>query len=294
MSVNFQNIRECLRYISGQITGIYPEEEAKSIAYLILEETLSVSKTELLKKMGLTLTLSQTDKINDIVSELKKEQPVQYLLGKCSFHDCSILVKPGVLIPRPETEELVHWIIEDFKDVKVSIIDIGTGSGCIAIALAKYLNQASLFAVDNSMISLEVAKESARINKQNIRFFQHDLFSSDPTQFLTQMDVIVSNPPYVLESEKLQMRRNVIEYEPHNALFVKDDDPLMYYREILNAAEKSLLKEKGFLYFEINEKMGEEIILLLKQYNYVHIELRKDLFGKDRMIKAQFPGIEKT
>ena len=273
MSVNFQNIRECLQYISGQITGTYPEEEAKSIAYLILEETFSVSKTELLKKLDLTLTSSQTDKIKDIVFELKKEKPVQYILGKCSFYDCSILVKPGILIPRPETEELVQWVIEDLKDKRVFILDIGTGSGCIAIALAKYLNQASLFAFDNSSFSLDVATESARINKQNVRFFQHDLFSSEPIQHLTQVDIIVSNPPYVLESEKSQMRRNVIEYEPHNALFVKDDDPLMYYREILNVAERNLLKEKGFLYFEINEIMGEEIILLLKQYNYINIEL---------------------
>ena len=123
MSVNFQNIRECLQYISGQITGTYPEEEAKSIAYLILEETFSVSKTELLKKLDLTLTSSQTDKIKDIVFELKKEKPVQYLLGKCSFYDCSILVKPGILIPRPETEELVQWVIEDLKDKINKFID---------------------------------------------------------------------------------------------------------------------------------------------------------------------------
>ena len=294
MSVNVKNIRECLRYIISQITGIYPAKEAQSIAYLLLEETLSVSKTGLLKNLDLPLTSSQVDKITDIVSELKKEKPVQYVLGKCWFYDCSILIKPGVLIPRPETEELVQWVITDFKDKKVSILDIGTGSGCIAIAIAKYLINASLFAFDNSAVALDIAKKSAKINKQNVLFFHHDLFSSNPIQYLSQVDVIVSNPPYILESEKPQMRRNVIEYEPHNALFVKNDDPLMYYREILNVAKKSLLKKKGYVYFEINEKMGKKISKLLDQYNYINIELRKDLFGKNRMIKAQFSGIEKN
>lgn len=288
MPLQFANIRECLGYIKDELSGIYPAEEVQSIAYLMLEEILSISRTELLSNLQRALDASHTDKIKDIVSELKEEKPIQYILGKSYFYDCPILVPPGVLIPRPETEELVHWVVQEMAGKKVSIMDIGTGSGCIAISLAKNLEFASLIATDISEISLKTAEESAKLNQQKISFIQHDLLSPNASQGLPLVDVIVSNPPYILESEKKQMRLNILEYEPHEALFVPDDDPLIFYRAILEIAKTKLFPERGQIYFEINEQLGDKIKDLLDGCNFTNIEIKRDLHGKERMIKAQF------
>jgi release factor glutamine methyltransferase len=287
MPLEFANIRECLGYIKDELSGNHPTEEVQSIAYIMLEEILSISRTELLSNLQRALDASHTDKIKDIVSELKEEKPIQYVLGKSYFYDCPILVRPGVLIPRPETEELVHWIVQETGGKKVTIMDIGTGSGCIAISLAKNLEFASLFATDKSELSLKTAQQNATLNQQNISFIQHDLLSTNASQGLPLVDIIVSNPPYVLESEKAQMRRNILEYEPHEALFVPDDDPLIFYRAILEIAKTRLIPEKGLIYFEINEQLGDKLKDLLEEYNFINIELKRDLHGKERMIKAQ-------
>jgi release factor glutamine methyltransferase len=288
MSDTIRNISEALTFIRNQIDGIYPPREARSIAYLLIEETLSISKTELLANNDRGISKILADKIKYIVSELKREKPIQYLLGSCTFLDCRIHVGPGILIPRPETEELVQWIIKDFQRKKVAILDVGTGSGCIAIALSRAMPGATIYAIDSSPVCVSTAKKSARLNNQEIRFIRHNLFSSSVHEELSDFDIIVSNPPYVLESEKASMGKNVTDNEPHDALFVKDDDPLLYYREILSMVKQGLLKRNGYVYFEINEKMGKEIFSLLESCSFSNIELKKDLSGKDRMVKAEY------
>ncbi len=287
MSKVIRNIKECLDYSTDQLSGKYPVKEIHSMAYLMLEELLSMSRSELLSNLQRSLDASLTDNIKDIVSNLKKEKPIQYILGRSDFYGCKILVTPGVLIPRPETEELVHWIIQDTTGKKVSIMDMGTGSGCIAIALAKNLDPATLFATERYKLSLATAKKNARLNEQNISFIQHDLLSSNTPDNLPAVDIIVSNPPYITNREKKQMRQNVLAYEPHEALFVPDNDPLIFYRAILTIAKTKLIPGTGLIYFEINERMGNAMIGLLKQYHFENIHLKRDLNGKDRMIRAQ-------
>jgi release factor glutamine methyltransferase len=288
MSKGINNIKECTEYFTDQLSGIYPIKEIRSMVYLMLEDLLSISRSELLTNLQRSLDASITCKINDIVSDLKKEKPIQYILGKSDFYGCKILVNPDVLIPRPETEELVHWIIQETAGKKVSIMDIATGSGCIAIALAKNLDTSIVVATDRSECSLATAKKSARLNNQNISFIKHDLISPEPADDLPVVDIIVSNPPYVCEHEKQQMRRNVLTYEPHEALFVPDDDPLIFYRAILTIAKTKLIPGKGLIYFEINERMGNEVPNLLKKHQFNAIELKQDLNGKERMVKARF------
>lgn len=257
------------------------------MVYLMLEELLSISRSELLSNLQRSIDASLSDKIKDIVSDLKNEKPIQYILGKSDFYGCKILVNRGVLIPRPETEELVQWIIQDTAGEKATILDIGTGSGCIAIALSKNLKNATLFASDRSKLVLETAARNARLNQQKIAFVEHDLISSTIADPLPLVDIIVSNPPYIPEAEKKQMRPNVLAYEPHEALFVPDDDPLIYYRAILTLAATKLIPGKGKVYFEIHERMGDAMINLLRQYHFATIDLRQDLNGKDRMIQAR-------
>jgi len=288
MLSNFTNIRKCLGYIKDELFDIYPSEEIQNIAYLLLEETLSISRTELLANFHGDFDESLSHKIMKGVSELKNEKPIQYVLGKSNFYDCTILLTPVILIPRPETEELVHWILEDTAGKNVTIMDIGTGSGCIAISLARNLGSATVFAIDNSHLALETAKKSALKNKVQVSFFHHDLFSSTDTRDLPMANIIVSNPPYVMESEKKEMRRNVLDFEPHESLFVPDADPLLFYRVILKLAETNLIRREGLIYFEINERMGSKLKDLLEEFNFTDIELRKDMHGKDRMIKAKF------
>ncbi len=291
MSKVIKNIKECIDYSTDQLLDKYPVKEIHSMVYLMLEELLSISRSELLTNFHRTLDTSLTSKIKDIVSDLKKEKPIQYILGRTDFYDCRILLTSGVLIPRPETEELVHWIIEETTGRKVSIVDIGTGSGCIAIALAKNLGSATLFATDNSGLSLSIAKKNAAINNQEITFIHHDLISSKRLSNLPPVDIILSNPPYILESEKDQMGQNVLAYEPHEAMFVPDHDPLVFYRAILNLAHTHLTPGKGMVYFEINERMGHAMADLLKENHFNNIELKRDLNGKERMIRARLMNI---
>ncbi len=288
MSKVIKNIRECIDYSTVQLSGKFPVKEIHSMVYLIMEELLSISRSELLANLHQSLDASLTDKIKDIVSDLKKEKPIQYILGKTDFYDCEILLTPGILIPRPETEELVHWVIKETSGRKVSIMDMGTGSGCIAIALSKNLESATLFATDKCELSLVTAKKNATLNKQEITFIRHDLISSNTPDNLPSVDIIVSNPPYIPESEKKQMKQNVLAYEPHEALFVPDHDPLLFYRSILTIAHTKLIPGKGMIYFEINERMGHAITALLKQYHFDNIKLKRDLNGKERMIRARF------
>jgi release factor glutamine methyltransferase len=219
------------------------------------------------------------------VKDLKSNKPIQYILKHVDFLNTRIIVNETVLIPRPETEELVQHIINEEKGNKeLRVLDIGTGSGCIAIALAKNLHNAEVVAIDSSETALKTASKNIFVNEVMVHFEQFDILEPHIGEDLGQFDVIVSNPPYVMEADKNQMRENVLKYEPHDALFVTGNDPLSYYRAILYFAGEHLI-EKGRLYLEINEKYGNEVADLLKKNEY-RAKLYQDVFEKNRFVSG--------
>ncbi|MBF91004.1 MAG: protein-(glutamine-N5) methyltransferase, release factor-specific [Flavobacteriales bacterium] len=249
------------------------------MVYWSIESALGFSKSDCIMQQD--ATVSETQKLNllEIVSRLVEEEPLQYILGSAEFMSLEFKVNKHTLIPRPETEELVQWVLkEDFK----SALDIGTGSGCIAISLAKQ-SKASLCALDSSKEALEVAKENAKNNEVAIDFIHADILQKPALQ--KTFDVIVSNPPYVLESDKKLMHTNVLKHEPHTALFVLDKEPLVFYNSITDFAQNHL-NETGKLFFEIHEKKGDELLQMLQEKGFSKLELRKDMQGKERMVKA--------
>ena len=267
---------------------LYDAGEAESFFYLILEEKNQLKRIDLALHTDLVFSEGEIVIWNSILEQLKLEIPIQYLLGKTSFYGLDFEVNKSVLIPRPETEELVEWIIESQKskveNQKIRILDIGTGSGCIAISLAKNILNAQVFAVDVSEKALATAQKNAENNAVNVSFIHLNILEMEdlPQQF----DIIVSNPPYVRNLEKKEIKKNVLENEPHLALFVADNDALIFYKKIAQLAQKNLAKN-GQLFFEINQYLGDEMIDLLEKMNFKNIELRKDIYGNDRMINCQ-------
>ena len=258
----------------------FSRREVRSFAYLSIEKILGYSKSDCIIHSNQELTNDNIISFENIISDLKQNIPIQYILGEAHFYDLKFKVNSSTLIPRGETEELVQYILlHDF----ISVLEIGTGSGCIAISIAKNSNS-KITAIDNSIEALEIAKSNAILNSVKINFVLSDVFNFSDTK---KYDLIVSNPPYVLESEKIIMDKNVLDYEPHNALFVSDNDPLVYYNEIAKIATNNLNKN-GLLFFEINEKYSKQIIELLSNLNFVDIELKKDINGRDRIIKSVF------
>jgi release factor glutamine methyltransferase len=281
-------IKEYRSQFIQELTPIYDEGEAESFFYLILEEKRQLKRIDLALDPELVFLDKEMVSWNSILEQLKLEIPIQYLLGKTSFFGLDFEVNENVLIPRPETEELVEWIIkgnlkfEGFKDLK--ILDIGTGSGCIAISLAKNMPNAKVYAIDISERALATAKKNAAINKVDVTFItQNILETADLKQ---QFDIIVSNPPYVRNLEKQEIKKNVLDNEPHLALFVEDDDALLFYKKIAALSQKNLF-ENGQLFFEINQYLGKDSIALLEKMNFKNIELRKDIYGNDRMIRGE-------
>ena len=270
-------IREALR-------GIYPDSEALSLAKMLLVEAFGFSTLELYGGKDKEISGKRRDVLDKMLSRLQKNEPIQYVLGKETFCGLDFEVDSNVLIPRPETRELVEWIVADRKlDASCRILDIGTGSGCISISLAKFLPGTEVEAWDISEGALEVAHRNAIRNEVEVLFCHQDVLSALPEGVL--YDVIVSNPPYITEKEKLDMDANVLDWEPSTALFVPDADPLLFYRKIAELGF-SILKAGGTLYFEINRAYGQETVAMLEGLNYKQIELRKDEWGNDRMIKA--------
>ena len=258
----------------------FSSREITSFAYLSIEKILGYSKSDCIIHSNQELNNDNIISFENIINDLKQNIPIQYILGEAHFYDLKFKVNSSTLIPRGETEELVQYIlIHDFT----SVLDIGTGSGCIAISIAKNSNS-KITAIDNSIEALEIAKSNAILNSVKINFVLSDVFNFSDTK---KYDLIVSNPPYVLESEKKIMDKNVLDYEPHNALFVSDNDPLVYYNEIAKIATNNLNKN-GLLFFEINENYSKQIIELLSNLNFVDIELKKDINGRDRIIKSIF------
>jgi release factor glutamine methyltransferase len=283
------NIKEYRTQFIQELTPIYDAGEAESFFYLILEEKQQLKRIDLALHPDLVFSKAEIVVWNMILEQLKQEIPIQYLLGKTSFYGLDFKVNAAVLIPRPETEELVEWILESqkskVKSQKLKILDIGTGSGCIAISLAKNLPDATVFALDISEAALATAKINAAYNSVNVTFIHQNILEIEDLQ--QQFDIIVSNPPYVRNLEKEEIKKNVLENEPHVALFVADNDALIFYKKIAQLAQKNLLPN-GQLYFEINQYLGKEMVNLLEKMNFSAIELRKDIYGNDRMTKASF------
>ena len=279
-------LKEIKNIYHRELDAIYEQEEVDSFFYLVIEHYLDLERFVLALKPNLVVTKAEEQPLFEALGQLKLEKPIQYISGSTQFMDMKFKVNENVLIPRPETEELVRWIIDDFELIgnkQINVIDIGTGSGCIAISLAKYLKNAKVDALDISENALEVAQENASLNKVEIGFMQTDILKLEYLE--GKYDIIVSNPPYVRMLEKEQMNSNVIENEPELALFVEDKDPLVFYRKISEFA-KSNLKKEGCLYFEINQYLGAETKALLAN-DFYEVELHKDMFGNDRMLKGK-------
>jgi release factor glutamine methyltransferase len=271
------------------LSSIYDEGEAESFFYLILEKKHQLKRIDLALNIDLFFSKEEIAVWNEILEKLKQEIPIQYILGTTSFYGLEFEVNENVLIPRPETEELVEWVIFNNQAIQKSynlkILDIGTGSGCIAISLAKNLPNANVFAIDVSEKALATAKKNAEINKVKVTFLQKNILETNDLE--QQFDIIVSNPPYVRHLEKDEIKKNVLDNEPHLALFVEDHDALLFYRKIAELTQKRTSK-KAQLYFEINQYLGAEMIDLLEKRNFKNIQLKKDIYGNERMIYAEF------
>ena len=289
--------RTLFNHLVSEITSVYEENEAKSIVYLLLEHYLNLSKTDIL----LDNSISQSFDFQDVIQRIKAYEPVQYIIGETEFYGRKFKVTPDTLIPRFETEELVQLTINNYQltinsenvcldspttnpKSLISILDIGTGSGCIAISLACELPNSQVYAYDISENALKVAKENAEKNGANVIFKQVDILNFPPSS-LSPFSIIASNPPYVMNAEKLEMEQNVLNYEPHLALFVEDSNPLIFYKAIAEFASNNLIN-KGLCVVEINQAFGLETAELFWNQGFRYVEVVKDMFGKDRMVKA--------
>ena len=289
MLSNPMSVAIAYEFLRKSIAEIYSDQEAASVSTIILEDVFGITKLKRLSNPEKEFNSTDLLRLTDFIKRLLNHEPVQYVTGIAHFMDLKLEVNSNVLIPRPETEELLQWIIDDFLNSTktVKVLDIGTGSGCIALALKKYLKSSEVYALDKSKNALNLAINNAKKNQLEVYFIHDDILFLSSKQLL-KFDIIVSNPPYVLLSEKKLMNKNVLEHEPHLALFVDDYDPILFYKAIVDYSLNNL-NSKGLLYFEINEKYGEEIKIMLLNLNFINIELRKDFFGKDRFIKAQMP-----
>lgn len=278
------NIRNYRSQFIQTLTPIYDATEAESFFYLILENRLQMKRVDLALHPEIEFSESQLQDYNDILKKLEQQIPIQYILGSTSFYGLEFEVNENVLIPRPETEELVQWIISN-QQINAStnqrILDIGTGSGCIAIALAKNLPNAQVFAIDVSEKALATAKNNADRNEVKVNFIKQDILNTENLE--QSFDIIVSNPPYVRNLEKDEIKQNVLAHEPHLALFVEDQNALIFYDKIANLSQRHL-NPNGQLYFEINQYLGKEMVQLLEQKGFSAVELRKDIYDNDRMI----------
>ena len=271
-----------------ELQHLYDESELQHVVFLMLEEVLGFSRTDLQLRSREELDEKSIERLDDFVRQLKAGRPLQYVLGYAWFSGMKFIVNENVLIPRPETEELVEWILSPVTELTTTnlILDIGAGSGCIAISIKKALPAAAVHAIDISEAALLVAKQNAETNAAVVNFFKGDILSTDFQNTVEEkFDVIVSNPPYVRKSEMNSMASQVKDHEPHTALFVEDEDPLIFYSAIADFA-KTHLKEGGQLFFEINATLGTEVRNLLLKKGFLNVELKKDISGSDRMVRA--------
>lgn len=294
-------IKEFKNNFIYQLSAVYPQNEINTFFFYLIEEYLDLKRIDITLQPDFEISSEKILLLNKALVRLKKEEPIQYILGKTEFYGLPFQVNKHTLIPRPETEELVDWIISEVKKTRanshnklVSIIDIGTGSGCIPISLKVNIDNSTVCAIDISQEALKKAKQNADLNKSIVEFLNLDILKADSLNIFTKkttsietikFDIIVSNPPYVRNLEKVEIKNNVLQNEPHLALFVEDDNPLIFYTKIADLA-KNHLSSEGLLFFEINQYLGSETAGMLHKKGFKNIELRKDLFGNNRMIKA--------
>ncbi len=287
MKVVSNKISDVFDYYLGLLQQEYPKHEASSNLYLLFDHYFKLTRFNFIKEPDQRLSESELLKVHFGVKDLLTHKPVQYITGQARFWGFDFFVNPSVLIPRPETEELVELVVKDYKAYlgKAEVLEVGTGSGCIAVSLSKLIKNARVTAVDISSEALDVAARNARINNAEVVFLQVDILNPSEHSKLQKFNVIVSNPPYVRESEKEFMQKNVLNFEPGLALFVEDENPLQFY-DAIAAFGKDYLTDNGHIYFEINEAFGKEMIDLMVNHQYSNIQLIKDINGKDRFLKA--------
>jgi len=282
-------LKEFKLFFNEALSAIYPKTEIDSFFFILMEEKLKLQRIDTVLKSDFLITEKNLIDLKNIVKRLQKEEPIQYIIGNTEFYGLPFLVDKNTLIPRTETEELVAWVLDEIKVftnnkiTELSILDIGTGTGCIPISLAKNLTSLNISAIDISPEALLIARQNAILNKVTIEFIELDILNAESLP--QEYDVIISNPPYVRELEKKEIKNNVLENEPHLALFVADKNPLIFYNKIADLAKKQL-SENGMLFFEINQYLGKETINMLVKKGFKNIQLKKDLFGNDRMIKC--------
>lgn len=282
MSIKLTTINDIHPFLAQELLHLYNDEEIRSLARIIIKTIFKSSWLHRLTDPGSPLHSPEISEITRICRELGTGKPYQYILGETEFYNCVIKVNESVLIPRPETEELVDLIIRENNEFRGRIIDFGTGSGCIAIALASSLPGSKVTAIDISQSAIDTAETNAALNNVDVRFIKSDIFT-----FRTEAmaDIIVSNPPYVRQSEKTSMKRNVLEFEPHEALFVEDSDPLVFYKAIISLT-KDILVKGGKIYFEINEAMGSPVSDLVASSGFAGVTVIRDINDKDRIVKG--------
>ncbi|WP_262733693.1 peptide chain release factor N(5)-glutamine methyltransferase [Gaetbulibacter sp. NE] len=282
-------LKDIQRLFHKTLDTIYGKQEVDSFFYLLTEHIVGLNRMALALEPNAIINKKNEEVFQDALSRLEQQEPIQYIIGETEFYGLIFNVYPDTLIPRPETEELVEWIIKNHsvqnQDAQLNILDIGTGTGCIAISLAKHLPNAKVYALDVSKNALEVARQNAENNNVSVQFINDDILNPDGFKSNIKFDIIVSNPPYVRQLEKQEIKPNVLNHEPHLALFVDDHDPLLFYRSICEFST-IYLKEKGTLYFEINQYLGKEMVDLMQTFSFKNVELKQDLFGNDRMVKA--------
>ncbi|MEG2181180.1 MAG: peptide chain release factor N(5)-glutamine methyltransferase [Bacteroidales bacterium] len=281
-------MKQTLEHIRSELRDLYPPEEVEQFIAILFRQVCHYSRADIIIHKNSKLSESLALEIRRFTQRLKAYEPIQYVLGSAPFLDYEFHVRPGVLIPRPETEELIELIGRENPKAGLQVLDIGTGSGCIAVSLALRLPEAKVTAFDISDDALAIARENATLNNARVNFRQTDILNYDPTPEKALFDIIVSNPPYVCESEKEEMTDNVLKYEPHLALFVPDTDPLLFYRQIARHA-LTLLRPEGKLYYEINARFGRETKEMLEQLGYRDVVIIQDIHRKERMIRAIRP-----
>jgi release factor glutamine methyltransferase len=280
-------LKEIKNNFHEQLDALFGKDEVESFYFILTEYLHGLKRIDLALNPNFEISEEEVQKWKAIISELKTEKPIQYIIGETWFYDSKFFVNEHTLIPRPETEELVDWIVSKFPKTQnpkpITVLDIGTGTGCIPISIKKNIPQAEVFAIDVSEEALKVANKNAIENKVEVHFILQNILDAEKLE--SKFDVIVSNPPYVRNLEKQEIKKNVLEYEPHLALFVEDNDALLFYRKIAQLAKENLTKN-GQLFFEINQYLGKETVELLEQLGFKNIELKKDIYGNDRMVKC--------
>ncbi|MEO6903254.1 MAG: peptide chain release factor N(5)-glutamine methyltransferase [Bacteroidia bacterium] len=292
MNIPSNKIKDIIDFFHKELKGIHEKEEVDIFIGLCFEAFLNFNKAQIIINSDKTISESELLKFNFAINDLKLQTPIQYILGKADFYKSIFLVNSSVLIPRPETEELVDLIIKENDVTYPSIIDIGTGSGCIAISLKRNIINSAVYAMDVSAEAITTAKENALLNNVFIEFITVSIFDDINLEHISSasLDIVVSNPPYVCITEKHDMQKNVLDYEPHLALFVPNNDPLLFYKTIADFALK-YLKPGGKLYFEINPLYGEEMLKFLKNKGFKNLKLVKDLNNKNRILRGENPTL---